>query len=253
MTDDASFAAVPHTVHPDERQRLRETPRTITLGAVQGDLLTLTVTALGIALSPLPLLLVVGLLGASGPGTTAVAFVSGEAIAIGVVLLGAIFVFGSAGSEGGSLGLAQPVLELTIGALLLALLLVHLRRPRRSQEGTALAMLERVGAPTAFAGGLGMVLVNPKNLALTLAGAATIVDLTSSTGARVAALTLFTAGAVSLVAALVAAMAVFPERGGALLGRGRDLVMMRERAVVASLLVVLGTFFLVRGLRALAG
>lgn len=246
MTQWRVAIAQPCVVHPDEHAFAR-LPALDHTPVMHEELAALTVAALGIALSPIPILVMVGLLSASGPGSSAIAFASGEAVAVGALLLATVFLF-DPGGERGSLGSLETGLALAVGVLLLALLVAHLRRPRRPRGWTSLSLFERVGPRAAFAGGLGMVLVNPKNLALTLAGAAAILELTSSTGARVATLVTFTCAAVSLLALLVAASAAFPGRASAVLGRGRALVLEHERVVVTVLLAALGGFFLARGL-----
>ena len=216
------------------------------------ELAAFVLAALGIALSPIPILFMVGLLGASGPGRSAIAFASGEAVAVCSLLAATVFLFDDAGGGEGSLGSLATGLELTIGALLLVLLAAHLRRARGPRDWSSLSLLERVGPRAAFAAGLGMVLVNPKNLALTLAGAAAILELASSSGARIGTFAIFTGAAVSLLTLLIVASAMFPRPASVVLGRGRELVLERERVVVTVLLAALGGFFLLRGLAGVA-
>ena len=214
-----------------------------------GDLSAFTAAALGIAVSPMPVLFQIALLGTSRPARNAVAFISGEALAVAAIAALAVALVSDDEGAGGPLERPLSALEIVVGALFLALLMVHLRRPRRDEERPRWStVLDRVGPRGAFAGGLAMVVLNPKNLALTLAGAASIAQLGYSAGGQAASVAGFTAVAVSFLAALLLAAVVFPERSAALLARAQRAVFERERAIVAVVLGVLGVFFLLRGL-----
>jgi len=216
---------------------------------VTGDLSAFTAAALGIAVSPMPVLFQIALLGTSRPARNAVAFISGEALAVAAIAALAVALVSDDEGAGGPLERPLSALEIVVGALFLALLMVHLRRPRRDEERPRWStVLDRVGPRGAFAGGLAMVVLNPKNLALTLAGAASIAQLGYSAGGQAASVAGFTAVAVSFLAALLLAAVVFPERSAALLARAQRAVFERERAIVAVVLGVLGVFFLLRGL-----
>jgi threonine/homoserine/homoserine lactone efflux protein len=218
------------------------------MAGMGGDLSAFTVAALGIALSPLPFLLQVALLGTSRPARNALAFISGEAFAVAAVAAVAVVVASDGGSSSEPLGRQLSVLEVVVGLLFAALLVVHLRRPSREQPPRWSTFLDRVGPRGAFAGGLAMVVLNPKNLALTLAGAASIAQLGYSAGGQAASVAGFTAVAVSVLVGLLLAALVFPERSSALLVRAHAVVLARERVLVAVVLGALAAFFLLRGL-----
>jgi hypothetical protein len=217
---------------------------------MSGDLSALTAAALGIALSPLPFVLAVALLGTSRPVPNAFAFVSGEALAVASIAGAVVFLAADDGSTG-SLERKLSVLEVIVGIALGVLLVVHLRRPPRPAGPPRWStLLDRVGPRAAFAGGLAMVAINPKNLALTLAGSASIVQLGYSTGGQAASVLMFSAVAVSALLLLLALTAAFPARSASLLARSQSLVYSHERVLVGVLLGVLATFFLLRGLLA---
>jgi threonine/homoserine/homoserine lactone efflux protein len=210
------------------------------------DLSAFAAAALGIALSPLPFVLAIALLGSSRPLGNAVAFVSGEALAIGGIATLAVVL--TAGESDGSLADVLSALEIVVGACLAALLVVHLRRrPLREGPPAWSGFLDSVGPRTAFAGGVAMVAVNPKNLALTLAGAASIVQLGYSAGGQVASVLTFTFVAVSALLVLLGVAAVSPARSAAALGRAETFVFSHERLLVGGLLGALSAFFLLRG------
>jgi len=100
----------------------------------------------------------------------------------------------------------------------------------------------------ALLSGAAMMGVNPKNLALTVAGAAAILELDQSGGRKAMALVVFTAIAVSLLVLEVMAYALAPVRAAGLLGRARTFTLRREGVVVNGVLVALAVFFFTRGL-----
>lgn len=210
-----------------------------------GELSAATLAAIGIALSPVPFLLAVVLLGADGVAARVVAFVSGEALAVAGVMLAAVFLF-RAGDHAvtSTIGL----LEITVGAVLAFLLGVHVRRARTAHSERLHGLLERVGTTKAFAGGVAMVLVNPKNLALALAGAAAILQLDYSLGGELASVLTFTAASVSVLVSLLVLAVAFPERSRTALERLTSFVGAHERTLVTVLLGLLSIFFLVRGI-----
>lgn len=209
--------------------------------------------ALGIALSPLPLLAVAALLGSPGTTRTATAFVAGETVTIAAIAATVVAVT-TRQLDAGTLDPTFAVLQLAVAAVLAALLVVHaLRRESPARAARLLDALDGVRPAVAFGAGVLLVALNPKNLALTLAGAAAIVDLDRSAGLELAAVAAFTGLAVSVLAVAVACYAVAPARAGKLLARGRGLLLRRERVVVAVVLGALAALFLVRGLVDLAG
>jgi len=214
---------------------------------VGGDLSSATLAAIGIALSPLPFLLAVGLLGPDGRVTRAAAFVAGEALAVGAACAAAVFALRREDVDGGATPLAIALFEIAIGCVLALLFAAHLKRTRRRGQPEWQTRLDRVGTGTAFAAGAAMIVVNPKNLALTLAGAAAILQLGSSTGGQVTGVVTFTVASVSVLGAMIVLAQAFPKRVRSIIGRVRSFVVDHERVLVAVLLGVLAAFFLVRG------
>ena len=208
-----------------------------------------TLAAIGIALSPLPLLFGIALLGADGMIARTVAFASGEAVAIAVVAVVGILVL-ERGDDGDVQGL--PVLEVAIGVLLAVLLVVHVRRARSTAAPRWQAFLDRIGTGKAFVGGLAMVAVNPKNLALTIAGAAAILQLDYPLGGELAGVLTFTAVSISALLALVVLVAAFPQRAARVLDRVHFFASAHERVLGTVLLAILASFFLLRGLAGVA-
>lgn len=220
---------------------------------MKGDLAALVFASLGIALSPLPFLLAVALLGASRSTQAATAFVTGEALAVGTITAAAVFLVPAEEGAGSALGMSLATIEIVIGAALALLLVVHARRSRARRTPEWWSRLGRVGLRTAFGGGLAMVVLNPKNLALTLGGAAAILELGESAGTRAVTAVAFTASAVSLLVAVLAAATAFPERAGTVLDRVQTFLLAHERRLVTVLLGTLATFYLARGVLGVVG
>jgi threonine/homoserine/homoserine lactone efflux protein len=215
---------------------------------VTGDLSAFAAAALGIALSPLPVLFQIALLGTSRPARNAVAFISGEAFAVAAIAVLVVAITSDEDGTGGPLERPLSALEVVVGVFFAALLVVHLSRPRGEEPPGWSTFLDRVGPRGAFAGGLAMIVLNPKNLALALAGAAAIAQLGYSAGGQAASVAGFTAVAVSVLVGLLLAVLAFPERSAALLARTHAAVLSRERVLVAVVLGALAIFFLLRGL-----
>ena len=207
--------------------------------------------ALGIAVSPIPVLAVAALLG-SHTVRTAFAFVAGEAVAVGAVA--ALVVAASAGSLGDSLHSTLSFMQLAIAALLVLLWIAHRRRSRDdAAAGRVLARLDETGVrpSAAFATGAALVALNPKNFALALAGGAAILDLDTGWSVNVLTVLAFTALAISVLTAEVVAYALWPRRAASLLARGREAAMRHERVVVTVVLLGLALLFFMLGLRGL--
>jgi threonine/homoserine/homoserine lactone efflux protein len=208
---------------------------------------TAAAAALGIAISPIPLLAVAALLGSAGTTRTALAFVAGEALAVGAIA--AIVVVVAARTLEGSLDSSLAFMQLGVAAALVLLLVLHLRMSEDETASTrVLAAIDGVRPRVALLSGAAMVGVNPKNLALTLAGAAAILELDQSGGRQAMALVGFTVIAVSLLVLVVTAYALAPARAAALLARGRTFTLRHERIVVNGVLLALALLFFTRGL-----
>jgi threonine/homoserine/homoserine lactone efflux protein len=213
-------------------------------GAPMGTVIT---AALGIAVSPLPALAVAALLGSSGTLRAASAFVAGEALAVGTIA--ALIVAIAANSLKSSLESTLALMELGVAVLLALLLVAHLRMGQdKAASARVLAALDGIRPQVAFACGVGMVALNPKNFALTLAGGTAILELDQTGGLNAAAVIAFTTVAVSLLIAEVVAYGLAPRHAAMMLARARELMLRHERTVATAILLVLILFFSTRGL-----
>jgi threonine/homoserine/homoserine lactone efflux protein len=206
------------------------------------------VAAVGIALSPIPMLATAAFLAGPRPRETATAFLSGEALAV-VAVVGLVVGFTSSQLDDATLDRAAGSLELVVAALLAALLVSYLVSGRnRTTSARVLEAVDRAGVGIAFVSGVAVIVANPKNLALALAGAGAIVELQQPGGVDALSVMAFTLLAISGLLAMTVAYAVVPDRAAGLLGGVRGFIHRNERVVVTATLLLLSVFFLARGL-----
>src|SRR5215218_8306871 len=166
--------------------------------------------AIGVALSPVPIIAVVLMLATPRARANGPAFVLGWIV--GLAIVGTVVLLVSGGADASSDG--EPatwvgVLKLVLGVLLL---LVGVRgwrgRPRRGEHEASLPTwmqtIDSFGAPKALAMGLLLSGVNPKNLLLTVGAAAAIAQTGIGTGEQAVALAVFIlVGTVSVAAPVI--------------------------------------------------
>jgi threonine/homoserine/homoserine lactone efflux protein len=165
------------------------------VGDAIGQVLSLGV---GVALSPVPIIAVVLMLGTDRARANGPAFVLGWVIGLAVV--GTIVLFAASGadaSESGEPATWVDVLKLVLGCLLALVAAKQWRgRPR---EGDDAALPKWMQAIDTFAPGKALAMgallsgVNPKNLLLTVAAAAAIAQTGIDTGQQAVALAVFVA------------------------------------------------------------
>jgi threonine/homoserine/homoserine lactone efflux protein len=163
------------------------------LGDAIGGLLP---SAVGVALSPIPIVAVILMLGTPRARSTGPAFAGGWVFGLVAVSVIVLLVAGDADSSDDT-STAVDVVILLFGLLLVAVAVRQWRgRPRAGQEPQMpkwMAAIDDFTARRAF--GLGVLLsgVNPKNLALTLAAAASLAQAGLSAGGDAAGVAVFVA------------------------------------------------------------
>lgn len=216
------------------------------IGAVLGE-------ALGVAISPIPVIALILMLFSRAAARNALAFLVGWVAglaAIGAVVL-AIGVDGSA-DDGSTSG---GTLKVVIGALFL---LLAARQWRRRPRGGAAPEMPRWmsavdGLSAARALGLGLVLTvpNPKNLGLTVAAAASIGGAGLDAGQEAAAMLVFVVIASLTIAVPVVAFLVAGERAVPALTALREWLTANSATVMTVLFLVLGAKVLGDGIATL--
>ncbi len=219
------------------------------LGGVIGELLAI---AVGVAISPIPIIAVVLMLLSAHATRIAPAFAAGWVVGLLVAGVIVLLVASPADvSSGGSGETGSGWLDVALGVLFLAL--ARRRWRHRSDSGEEalprwLTTLDRMTPGRSFALGFGLAAVNPKNLALTIAAALAISRADLSTGRSAVALLVFVAIASLTVAGPVLALAVMRERAQPPLLRFKDWLVRENDTVMIVLLVVLGALLLGKGL-----
>jgi hypothetical protein len=212
------------------------------MGAAIGQSLAL---AIGVALSPIPIIAVVLMLTTPRARTNGPVFVLGWLLGLGVV--GAV-VLALAG-PGGASEQGQPAtwvswLKLLLG---LGLLLVAARqfrgRPHQGEEAslpTWMGAIDRFTPPQALGGGAALAGANPKNLLLAVGGAAAIAQTGIAGGQQAIAYAVFTVVGTLGVGAPVGLYFAMGKRSAALLGRLKDWMGHNNAVIMAVLCLVIG-------------
>jgi threonine/homoserine/homoserine lactone efflux protein len=163
------------------------------MGEAIGQVLSL---AVGVALSPVPIIAVVLILGTPRARTNGPAFLLGWLLGLAVV--GTIMLLVSSGAEASEHGMPATwvsVGKLVLGGLLLAVAARTWRgRPREGQDTSMPGWMKSIDAFTATKSfGMAALLsgVNPKNLLLTVSAAAAIAQTGVSAGKQAVALAVF--------------------------------------------------------------
>jgi threonine/homoserine/homoserine lactone efflux protein len=222
------------------------------MGEAIGDLLP---AALGVALSPVPIIAVILMLGTPRARTNGPAFALGWIIGLVVVVTLVLVLTGDAGDPDSDVSSAVGWSKVVLGALFLLMAARQWRsRPR---PGVEPAMPKWMAATETFSPaaslGLGALLsgVNPKNLALAFAAAASIAQAQLPTGEEVATVAVFVIVASLTVAGPVLFYLVAPQRATGPLREIKDTMAAHNAVIMAVVLLVLGAKLVGDGIRVL--
>ncbi|WP_354644276.1 GAP family protein [Kitasatospora camelliae] len=203
-------------------------------------------SAVGIAISPLPLIAVILLLATPRGRTNGPAFAAGwtGGLAAVVALVAAA---GSGLGTGGDEATWNAWLRLALGVLLLLLALRQWRRRPRAGHVIAppswMQEVDRFTAPRAAGLGLSLVLANPKNLVLAVGGAAAVSATPGSGATRaVAGVLLVLIGSLCVLVPLGTSL-VGGKRAARLLGEWKAWTAVHNAAVTTTVLAVLGATY----------
>lgn len=224
------------------------------MGEVIGDLLPL---AVGIAISPIPIIAVILMLLSRQASRTSTGFLIGWVAGIivaTVVVLALVNQIGDAADSGPST--TSSIIKLVLGA---ALLLMALRQWRsRPAPGEAVAMPKWMSAIDSFtfgkAAGLGFLLsaINPKNLILCMGAGTTVGAAHLSVGEETIALAVFVVLASTTVAIPVIGYLAARQRMAAPLSRLDEWLRHNNATVMAVLLLVIGAVLIGKGISGLS-
>ncbi|MFZ0041556.1 MAG: GAP family protein [Solirubrobacteraceae bacterium] len=213
--------------------------------------------AVGVAISPVPIIGVVLMLATPRARANGPAFLAGWVG--GLAILGTIVLLVSSGASASSSGSPATwvsILKLVVGAALLALAVKDWRgRPRGSDEAALPKWMQAIDTFRAGkALGLGALLaaVNPKNLLMTVGAAAAIAQTGISAGKQAVALAVFIVIATLGVGAPVGLYFALGERSVKTLRELKDWMSTNNAAIMAVLLLVIGAKLIGDGITGLA-
>jgi hypothetical protein len=223
------------------------------VGEVIGQLLPF---AVGVALSPVPIIAVILILFTPKAKSNGGAFVAGWIIGLAVVGAIVLALGGIASEDDGGESTTSGVIKLVLGLGLLALAVKNWRsRPKAGEEAEMpawMAGLDGFGGGKSF--GIGALLsgVNPKNLALTIAAASVIASGGLSTGEEIGALAVFVILASLTVALPVIVFLILGDRADAGLTSLKDWMAQNNAVIMAVLFVVFGAMLIGDGITILS-
>jgi threonine/homoserine/homoserine lactone efflux protein len=224
------------------------------MGQALGDLLPL---AVGIAISPMPIIAAILMLLSRNAARSSTGFLAGWVAGIVVVTVVVFVLVGQAGKQSdGAPSTASSVLKLIFGILLL--LLAGKQWQSRPKAGEAATMPRWMSAIDSFtfvkALGLGLALsaLNPKNLVMAVGAGTTIGGAQLSVGGEVVATLVFTLIAVSSVAIPVVAYLVDRSRVEPGLKSLHVWLEEHNAAMMTVVLLVIGAVMLGKGVAGLS-
>jgi Kef-type K+ transport system membrane component KefB len=201
--------------------------------------------AVGVALSPLPIIAVVLMLTTERARTNGPAFVLGWLAGLGVVGAIVLSIAGPAdASSSGAPATWVSWLKVVLGALLLLVAVRQFRsRPRGEQEAPMpkwMGAIDGFTPVTALGAGALLAGVNPKNLLLAVGGAAAIAQTGIGGGPQAIAYLVFAVIATIGVGVPVIIYFAMGKRSADLLGKLKDWMGQHNAAIMSALCLVIG-------------
>ena len=215
------------------------------MGAVIGDILPL---ALGIAISPVPIIAAILMLFSQRAGGTSIGFLAGWILGI-IIATGIFTVLAGSLTTGGQPATWASWTKIVLGVLLL---LVGLRqwRGRGGEHATPKWMAAIDSFTPVKALGLGFLLsaVNPKNLLMAAAAGVVIGSAGISIGGEIVAVAVFTVLAASTVAVPVIAYLVAKQKMRGPLDAMKAWLQAKNTTVMSVLILVIGVVLIGKGI-----
>jgi threonine/homoserine/homoserine lactone efflux protein len=220
------------------------------MGEVIGDVLP---SALGVAISPVPIIAVILLLLAPNARAASVAYLVGWVVGITVAVVVVSLVINPVdSSKPNNPSTFASVLKLVLGVLFLLMALRSWRsRPRAGHEVTMPSWMTTIAdfdAPKALGLGLLLSAVNPKNLAMCIAAGASIGGEADDGSSAVVGVVVFVVLASLSIAVPVLGYLVAQERMRGPLDELRQWLTAHNSAVMSVLLLVLGVSSVGKGI-----
>ena len=214
------------------------------MNGVIGEILPL---AVGIAISPIPIIAAILMLFSGHAGSTSTGYLVGWVL--GIVVATGLFteVSGSVGASEQPTGVSW--VKVGLGAVLM---MAGLRqwRGRNEKKGQPkwMAAIDKMGFVQAFGLGFALAAVNPKNLLMAVAAGVAIGAGGLSVADDVIVIVIFTVIAASTVAVPVIAYAVAKDRMRGPLNEAKSWLDEHTAAVMAVLFLVIGAVLVGKGI-----
>lgn len=220
------------------------------MGEVIGELLPL---ALGVAISPIPIIAAILMLFTPRAGSTSAGFLTGWASGIVVAVVAMMLLAGLiADGSGDGPPAAVSWTKLILGVLFIALAVMQWRgRPRPGVDPELPGWMKAVdGVTPRKATGLGFLLaaINPKNLAMAIAAGVAIGGAGLPGGQQTVAVIVYVVIATSTVAVPVVGYAVAADRMRGPLDELKSWLLANNATMMAVLLLVIGFVVFGKGL-----
>lgn len=200
--------------------------------------------ALGIAISPVPIIAVVLMLTTPLARGNGFSFLAGWLIGLGVVGAVVLVIAGPAdASQSGTPATWVSWLKIVLGVLLLLVAVRQFRgRPAAGEQPPMprwMGTMDNVRPPMAVGLGAALAGLNPKNLLLAVGGAAAIAQTGISAGQQAIAYAVFAViGAVGVAVPVVIYLAM-GDRAARILGRLKDWMSHNNAVIMAVLCVII--------------
>lgn len=220
------------------------------MGSVIGDILPL---ALGIAISPIPIIAAILMLLSPKAKGTSVGFLLGWVLGIVVaVVLFTLLASVIPADDGDASKPVAGVIKIVLGVLLLVLAVRQWRsRPREGAEPALPKWMAAIDTMTTVRGlllGFALAAVNPKNLLMGVAAGVAVGSGGLTIGESALAIVVFTVIAASTVAVPVIAFLAATSRMAGPLESLRRWLVQNNATVMAVLLLVIGVVLIGKGL-----
>jgi threonine/homoserine/homoserine lactone efflux protein len=220
------------------------------MGQAIGESITF---AIGVAISPVPIIAIVLMLLSKKAGANSLAFALGWVIGVAGATAVVIAASGAIGTgSGGAPSHGVSIVKIVLGVLLL---LVGLRdwrkRPKAGQPATLPKWLQAIESITPVkSGALGIALsaLNPKNLLMIVGGGLAIANAPASTGGKVVAAAIFVVLAISTVVLPVVLFRILGARAQTTLESLNVWLQSNNAVVMAVLVLVIGVVLVGKGI-----
>lgn len=217
------------------------------IGAILGQ-------AVGVAISPVPIIAVILMLFSKAAKVNSISFLVGWII--GLLAAGMIVLALGISSSDGAPSTASGWIKVAIGALFVVLGVKQWKgRPKKGETATTpgwMSSIDDFSAAKAFGVGVLLSGVNPKNLGLTIAAAATVGGAGLSSGDEIIVMIVFVVIASLTVAAPVVLNLILGSKAEHTLTEMKEWLIDNNATVMSVLFVVLGAKVLGAGIAIVA-